>query len=356
MTKALTARAMLRADEGKLAAAWQDLLACHRLARLVGRDAVPWVAYYGMIMDHYTSYADLAFLDRARLTPRETHDCLNDLLALPVLPPLADAIDLGHRFWILDTVMQVNRRGLGYLDTLTFHGDREPRIFVDRPLNINMDPALSNANLWLDRVVASMRLKDRRVRQKELNRLKQELKALKKDLGVFEDLGLDVDFEKLDELLRNQRTDTAVSKTIGDVLIGLQLLFDIYPDLIDRHEQDRRNVLVAFALSAYRGDHGAYPKTLSAGPRLSGPDSRRCLLRQSADLPSHREGLLALQCRSQREGRGRIWVRGPSTRGRHRGSHAVAGIETEVITAGHHPGELCIPESASHSTCLVRLT
>ena len=35
--RALTARAMLRVDEGKVDEAWDDLLACHRLARLAGQ-------------------------------------------------------------------------------------------------------------------------------------------------------------------------------------------------------------------------------------------------------------------------------------------------------------------------------
>ena len=37
--RALTARAMLHANEGKVDEAWDDLLACHRLARLVGQGA-----------------------------------------------------------------------------------------------------------------------------------------------------------------------------------------------------------------------------------------------------------------------------------------------------------------------------
>src|SRR5439155_11112141 len=37
LTSALTARAMLRVGEGKPDAAWQDLVACHRLGRLLGR-------------------------------------------------------------------------------------------------------------------------------------------------------------------------------------------------------------------------------------------------------------------------------------------------------------------------------
>src|SRR5262249_54357378 len=49
----LVARAMLRTGEGEYDAAWQDLLACHRLGRLVGRgptlvDALIGVAIEGL--------------------------------------------------------------------------------------------------------------------------------------------------------------------------------------------------------------------------------------------------------------------------------------------------------------------
>src|SRR5262249_7817814 len=68
VAKALTARAMLRLGEGKADEAWQDLLACHRLARLVARGATLIESLVGIAIDQLASDADLAYLERANLT------------------------------------------------------------------------------------------------------------------------------------------------------------------------------------------------------------------------------------------------------------------------------------------------
>src|SRR5262249_12112836 len=95
VASALTIRAMLRVGEGKLDEAWQDLLACHRLARLVARGATLIEALVGIALEHIASAADLAYLDRANLTAKQFQDRLKDLQGLPPMPMMADRIDVG---------------------------------------------------------------------------------------------------------------------------------------------------------------------------------------------------------------------------------------------------------------------
>src|SRR5262249_43817159 len=83
LTRALAARAMLRAGEGDFDAAWQDLLACHRLGRLVARGATMIEALVGIAIDTVASNADLAYLDRARLSTEQIQGRLKDLQGLP---------------------------------------------------------------------------------------------------------------------------------------------------------------------------------------------------------------------------------------------------------------------------------
>src|SRR5205085_135586 len=94
LASALTARALLRVGEGRFDEAWQDLLACHRLGRLVARGAIFIEVLVGIAVDQIASSADLAYLERAKLTTRQVRDCLRDLQGLPPLPPMADKIDL----------------------------------------------------------------------------------------------------------------------------------------------------------------------------------------------------------------------------------------------------------------------
>ena len=46
---------------------------------------------------------------------------------------------------------------------------------------IDWEPAIDNGNKWYDRMVAAMRLKDRAAREKEFDKIEEDLKALKKD-------------------------------------------------------------------------------------------------------------------------------------------------------------------------------
>ncbi len=118
LATALTDRAMLRVGEGKFDDAWQDLLACHRLGRLVARGGTLIEALVGFAIDNIASNADLAYLERADLTAAQARDRMKDLQALPPMPPLADKIDLCERFVYLDSVGLARRGGMGTLEGL----------------------------------------------------------------------------------------------------------------------------------------------------------------------------------------------------------------------------------------------
>jgi hypothetical protein len=256
VASALAGRAMLLAAEGKLDDAWQDLLACHRLGRLVGRGATLIEALVGIAIDQIAANADVAWLDRARPTARQALDRLRDLQGLPPLPPVADKIDLGERFMYLDAIQLIRRGGPQFLQGLADGGgpkeiDPEEEQKMGR---IDWAPALRNGNRWYDRLAATMRLKDRALREKLLDRMEEELKGLKKEatgLGGLAGLLLGGDVGK------------TVSKQIGDILIGLMTpAFRKVQNAADRSEQVQANLYVAFALAAHRGDRGRYPAKL----------------------------------------------------------------------------------------------
>src|SRR5262249_7419777 len=60
-------------------------------------------------------------------------------------------------------------------------------------------------------------------------------------------------------------TPEARGEAIGDVLISMFIVSLHNAQAgVDRYEQRHRNLHIAFALAAYRRDHGRYPKTLAA--------------------------------------------------------------------------------------------
>jgi hypothetical protein len=252
---ALTARAMLHIAEGRPENAWQDLLACHRLARLIARGGHLGESLVSIAIDSRTSWADLAFLEGAKLTEKQIRDCLCDLQKLPPLPEIAALVDLGDRFEFLDIIMMVNRDGIHALENLGWVPSRliDPRA---GPLldEIKWDPALRNANRWYDRMVTALRVKDRNARDKNVRQLEQQLKTLRESLT--EEGGLA-------NVLLAKATAKARDEAIGDLLISL--LVPPYSRLqqsADQTEQTQSNLHLAFALASYQREHGDYPRKL----------------------------------------------------------------------------------------------
>jgi hypothetical protein len=264
LASALAARALLRVHEGKIDEAWQDLLACHRLGRLLARGGTLLEAMIAFRIDQLASNADLALVESAQLSANHIQACLRDLQQLPAMPPLADKVDLMERFTFLQSVLFMNRDDLWSGPTSI-----DPNSGRGRGLEgINWDPALSNGNLWYDRVREVFLLKDCMARRNELDLFQQDLAALKGNLPEemrSAEMSNLPGIRLAKSLFGKEQPDEAISKTIGDMLICL-LLSHVWKvqDAADQNEQVQHNVQVAFALAAYRADHRRYPLTLDA--------------------------------------------------------------------------------------------
>jgi hypothetical protein len=256
VARALAARALLRVGEGKVEEAWQDLLACHRLGLHIARGATLIELLVGIAIDQMASDADLAYLEGARLTARQARDRLKDLRGLPPLAPLVDKIELGERFMYLDSLQAVRRGGVGTLEGLAGGKAEKPDADESRALaSLDWEPALRDGNRWYDRLAAALRHKDRAARNRALDKIEQDVKALKNEASQPANLA------KL--LLGNDPPDRTAGKAIGDVLIGIMMpAARKVQDAHDRAEQVRRNLHVALALAGYHADHGRYPAKL----------------------------------------------------------------------------------------------
>jgi len=171
LVHALSIRAMLHLGEGRMDAAWQDLLACHRLGRLIARGGTLIEALVGIAIDTIASNGQVVYLAHARLNSKQALGRLEELKKLPAMPSIADKIELGERFMFMDSVMMLERQGANYLRGLTDTPKNGPDPLADlmkKP--IHWDPALRSANLWYDRMVKAMRNPDRGERENALDK------------------------------------------------------------------------------------------------------------------------------------------------------------------------------------------
>ena len=81
------ARAMLRLGDGKVEEAWADLLTCHRLARLLGRDSVTVIQALVAQTAIATALAgDQALLQHVNLAATQAEKMRHDLASLAPNP------------------------------------------------------------------------------------------------------------------------------------------------------------------------------------------------------------------------------------------------------------------------------
>jgi hypothetical protein len=190
----------------------------------------------------------------------EKHGAQRGLERLSPIPAVADKVDLGMRYTFLDTVMLARRhpvKTLRLIEILKGHRrpplpNPDPEPSPDFVASLDWDAILCTGNAWFDRVVAAQRIKDRAQRQKELDRVEEELKQDALPPA-----------EVIKALRQENGRDNAISKKLMATLIDFRAATILWMQRhADLHEQRQRTLHLAFALAAYRGEHKRYPDKL----------------------------------------------------------------------------------------------
>jgi hypothetical protein len=276
---ALTTRALLHLGEGRYDDAWQDLLACHWLGRLVSKGSMLIDELVAIAIDSLASGADLVYLDRAKLNAKQIMDRLKALRALPPMAPLAEHLNFGERLYHLDNLLRFARNDIRTVNSFVVGVPAKATDpLLDRFLKgMDWDPALRTINRLYNRLAAAMRLEDRAARQKALEqidsdirtlkeemleRAARELKARKAKVGNVKEASNDL---LATTLLRAEANPEARAKTFANMLTWMSMPpGTTMQQASDRVQQTQRNLWVAFALAAYKADRGRYPPKLEA--------------------------------------------------------------------------------------------
>ncbi len=230
---ALTQRAMLELHRGELAACRRDLLAAHRLARLLGQGPFLDERVAARYIELRTIGADWTFIRCAHLSAAAALDYARDLAGLPPLRPLAGAINYAGRWAALDYIQWQSEDW--------FHRHCVPHE-MDGPIDwsILLPPdyaaRMMRVNYWYDRFVAAFRKSNCRLREQAL-------------------AGVQVAINQACDLGEGPRADLYLALTLEN----------LHPlvSLAARVRSAQRMTRVVLALAAYRRRHGRYPKTLA---------------------------------------------------------------------------------------------
>ena len=260
VARALTARAMLKLKEGELNEAWEDLLACHRLARLVGQGPSLDAPLIAASVDGLACAGDQALLQHARLSASQIAKMRSDLAKLAPMPNMAEKMNLGERYLFLDNVTTVARNAPAIIRKLLANSQHpQLRIIINDLTNrkLDWDLVLKTGNSWFDRVVDAYRKPTRPERMRAISKIEADLVKLRETTAATVDKG-EALASSVMRFLKEAPSQWASQACVCLWMpwVGVEKCY-VYVPL--RFEMTR----LAFALAAYRADHGSYPEKLA---------------------------------------------------------------------------------------------
>jgi hypothetical protein len=260
--RALQARAMLRLHDGKLDEAWQDLLACHRLARHAGQGPFLVDGLVAIVVERAPLRGDAALAHYGHPTAARIAQMKADLAGLPPMPRMADRFDHGERFFFLHAVATFARKGVSHVRDITgglpdskSPGLLEGALLAGVDAAVDWDEPLRMGNQWYDRLAAAARKPTRPERAAAMAGLEKDMKAL---AAGFKDP------KRIAERFLEKMPSQAAGRWMGEALVAV-FLPGCQAVIAAEDRLAAETVLrdVVLALAAYRADHGKYPDRLA---------------------------------------------------------------------------------------------
>ena len=248
----LAIRAMLKVGNGEIDDAFADVMAVHRLGRLISRGASPIDYLVGIALQAIAHTGETAIFEHGRPTAKQSLAYRDELAKLAPLANIADAIDQYERFTLLDTIQSMPRDGFDEIPGEKDFKGLTPEEFAKV---LDYESMMRLGNLWIDKFVKALRKPSRAERS--------AAKVLGDDIDKLIGQRRDKDIKKL---LKGdpEKLRATVSERVGLIYLGLLLpTMQKISDVSDRAEQIHRNGLLAAGLAAHFADHKKYPEKLA---------------------------------------------------------------------------------------------
>ena len=237
--------------------AWEDLLACHRLARLAGQG--PTLVEAG---GHCHGRDGLCrrpgLLQHARLTPAQIARMRADLDKLPPLPKMVDKINVAERFMYLDSVGMVARGRAQHVTGLT--GGGKPKGMFESLMDSTAGKRSTGTTCCGWAIPGTIGLADacgkppRSERERRWKRSTATSRSWRHRPRTGNRWACDAGQPAV-RAVGVDRPDVGLHAAAGDLRSAIKAE--------DRATMQFEVTRLAFALAAYRADHGGYPAKLA---------------------------------------------------------------------------------------------
>jgi hypothetical protein len=258
VARGIWARARLRVGEGETAQAWQDALVLRRLARLAAQGPTALESLIGTAIEGMALEVDQDLFRKGQLSAAQAMRMRDELSKLAPAPALAEKFDNCERFMALDTICFV-ARAEKFSDEEIAHSPPVLKNIMgalnhaSTPLTVAYrDPALRQANSWLDRM---SKILHEPVSYERRNEVKRIVKAIHDEAD---------DNSEWRKQAQAGQASRLPSLDRGASVIVMMLLPAIGPiaEAEDRTTMQAELTKLGFALAAYRADRGSYPAQL----------------------------------------------------------------------------------------------
>lgn len=246
VTRLLAIRAMLELQEGETQAAWEDLIACKRLGRLVSRGPGLVDMLVACALESVGNKGIAALLSHVPPDAATIARYRADLAALPPIIKISTAVDRYERCMYID-IMQAT--ALGRTEALEYWDDWDRNT-----LRATSDPHLN----WNEPLLQGNAFYDESVTAMELPTYSERVKAA----DILEDKCLQMASNSNGNPVRKVFKSRAAS--IGDTLLLIMLPATSAVHVAEtRIRQQVANIDTALALAEFRDAHGNYPESLA---------------------------------------------------------------------------------------------
>lgn len=250
--RALAWRAMLRIGERNLEGAWEDVLACHRLAALAGHGELVLDAMIAAAINDLAFRAEKQILATG-ISAEFAAVIQRELNSLAPPPALADRFDIGERFMLLDFLNLSARQGISGLEKGQDWQQRKGLgdSWSDALIKVRTDwnEVLRRGNVRFDRLAAICRLPKREQRVEALAQFVAEMDRITR--------------QSAQSPFIHHGNPSYVTDRIDQ--LATALLITPVPRLANmeyRTAAQRDLVRVACALACFHAEHGRYPAIL----------------------------------------------------------------------------------------------
>ena len=256
IVRVFACRALLRAQNGQMAGAIDDLMTGHRMALLLAKGSPFDVSYAkAYIMDAITCRTAMVLLASGKLSGAEAANYRQRLEELGTLPGPDRAADLGERAIIsqeIELLRSDEESVLGFFESS--NEEEVQKLQQDLLPELDWKLAHQEADALQDRTVAAFRIKDREQQLKEFLALYELYQAWD---------------ESADEKIKLFSKDFAKNKEAASRWIGESIAMSIRPIYVQRRGSDDRYlarrdlVRVGLALVEFQREHKQFPDSLS---------------------------------------------------------------------------------------------